>query len=432
MSRHIRDAKLSSREARSRLKVQGKPHWRLIEPGLHLGYRRLAGRPGTWSVRHYTGGKERRTRGTSGAEAQTYTVEVIKGAVADDYEDADGKTVLSFEQAQKQALAGKAKAGPLTVCKAVEQYLRHLEHRSGTYDAGKRAQAFILPQLGGEKVEALNTAQLRAWLIDLANAPRRRRTKNGEPQQYCKPDRSEEGKRRRRASANRVLATLKGALNHAWHEGHVQSDVEWRRVKPFPGTVRARLRYLTLDECRRLVNACDRDFRLLVQAALHTGCRYSELARLTAGDFDAAAGTLHIAISKSGKPRNVVLSAEGLQFFAGLVAGRSRGDLLFRTPRGGLWLKACQQRPMQLACKHARIEPAVGFHTLRHTWASHAVMNGTPLLVVAKNLGHADTRMVEKHYGHLAPSYITDAIRAGAPQFGFKADDKVVAIGDRM
>jgi hypothetical protein len=45
-------------------------------------------------------------------------------------------------------------------------------------------------------------------------------------------------------------------------------------------------------------------------------------------------------------------------------------------------------------------------------------MNGAPLLVVAKNLGHTDTRMVEKHYGHLAPSYIADAIRAAAPKFG--------------
>ena len=60
----------------------------------------------------------------------------------------------------------------------------------------------------------------------------------------------------------------------------------------------------------------------------------------------------------------------------------------------------------------------MSFHILRHSWASLAVMAGVPLLVVAKNLGHADTRMVEKHYGHLAPSYIADAIRAGAPRFG--------------
>jgi integrase len=48
-------------------------------------------------------------------------------------------------------------------------------------------------------------------------------------------------------------------------------------------------------------------------------------------------------------------------------------------------------------------------------------MNGAPLFVVAKNLGHSDTRMVEKHYGHLAPSYVADAIRAAAPRFGIKA-----------
>ena len=45
-------------------------------------------------------------------------------------------------------------------------------------------------------------------------------------------------------------------------------------------------------------------------------------------------------------------------------------------------------------------------------------MNGTPLLVVAKSLGHSDTRMVEKHYGHLAPSYVRDVIRATALGIG--------------
>ena len=76
-------------------------------------------------------------------------------------------------------------------------------------------------------------------------------------------------------------------------------------------------------------------------------------------------------------------------------------------------------------CQRARIKPAIGFNQLRHTWASLSVMNGVPLMVVAQNLGHADTRMVEKHYGHLAPSYVADAIRAGAPKFGITAADTV-------
>jgi hypothetical protein len=59
-------------------------------------------------------------------------------------------------------------------------------------------------------------------------------------------------------------------------------------------------------------------------------------------------------------------------------------------------------------------------------WASHAVMNSMPLMVVAKNIGHADTRMVEKHYGHLAPSFIADAIRAGAPRYRVKDDKRKV------
>jgi len=75
---------------------------------------------------------------------------------------------------------------------------------------------------------------------------------------------------------------------------------------------------------------------------------------------------------------------------------------------------------MQLACARAKIRPAISFHGLRHSYASLSAMAGVPLLVLAKNLGHSDTRMVEKHYGHLASSYITDEIRKGAPTFGIK------------
>jgi hypothetical protein len=55
-------------------------------------------------------------------------------------------------------------------------------------------------------------------------------------------------------------------------------------------------------------------------------------------------------------------------------------------------------------------------------------MAGVPLMVVARNLGHVDTRMVEKHYGHLGHSFIVDAICAGAPRFAGVADAAVVPL----
>jgi site-specific recombinase XerD len=100
--------------------------------------------------------------------------------------------------------------------------------------------------------------------------------------------------------------------------------------------------------------------------------------------------------------------------------------LLLTKADGSAWKKSDQARPMADACKRAQIKPAASFHILRHSWASHAVMNGVPLMVVARNLGHSDTRMVEKHYGHLAPSYIADAIRAGAPTFGIEPANVVL------
>ncbi len=49
-------------------------------------------------------------------------------------------------------------------------------------------------------------------------------------------------------------------------------------------------------------------------------------------------------------------------------------------------------------------------------------------MVVANALGHTSTRMVEKHYGHLAQSYVAEEIRKGAPRFGKVPPSKVRAM----
>jgi integrase len=218
-----------------------------------------------------------------------------------------------------------------------------------------------------------------------------------------------------------VLVLLKAALNHAFHDGKIESDRAWRRVKPFKGVETSRVDYLSLAEAGRLINACDPDFRPLVIAGLQTGARYGQLAALRVGDFNPDAGTLRVRSHKgdgSARDSHITLTEEGVDFFAGICAGRAGTEIMFRHSSGDAWRKSHQKRPMCEAVARAKINSAASFHTLRHTWASLAVMAGMPLMVVARNLGHADTRMVERHYGHLAPSFIADEVRKAAPRFG--------------
>jgi integrase len=418
--RQVRDASLETRTARARLKAVHKPYFRLIEPGLHLGYRRLANGPGTWVVRRYGGSGKYTVKNLSTPDGRLI--------IADDYSDADGRGILSFAQAQGRAKAqggnGGESGGAYTVNQAADDYITYLRDEGrdepAIRDATWRIDAFIRPALGKFKVASLTPAQLRGWRAGLAKAAPRLRTKADEKQKH----REDSDDRARKSSANRILTTLKAVLNHAFDEEKVASNKAWgRRLKPFESADAARVSYLAIGEAKRLLNACDPEFRPLVQAALQSGGRYGQIAALKVSDFNAAVGAIDFR-SRKGKGKeksySCVLTDEGIQFFKQACAGRAGGDLIFTKDNGEPWQKSHQSRPMAEACERAAIKPEIGFHGLRHTWASHAVMNGTPLLVVAKNLGHSDTRMVEKHYGHLAPSYVSDAIRAGAPRFGFK------------
>jgi integrase len=221
---------------------------------------------------------------------------------------------------------------------------------------------------------------------------------------------------------------LKAALNYAHREGKCASDDAWRTVRAFREADAARLRYLSDDEARRLANACPVYFRALVTGALLTGCRYGELSAMTVDDFNPDAGTLRVRQAKNGKPRHVVLTQEGRDFVAESAAGKPDKARLFVRGNGKPWGKSEQQRPLSAACAAARIDPPVNFHGLRHTYASRLAMRGVPLAVIAVQLGHADTRMVEKHYGHLSPSYIADTVRAAFGFLGIVAPSSVVTL----
>src|SRR6516225_6661596 len=156
MARTIRDAALESRTARSRLKPNGQPYYRGIEPGLHLGYRKPRAGAGRWLARLNVEGK--------------YSYQPL--GTADDFSDADGRIILSYKQAQDAARKVQGNRGIGTVADAVEAYFRALEADGRAQSATKgmrySVNAHILPALGHVKLAKLTREQLQRWRDDLA------------------------------------------------------------------------------------------------------------------------------------------------------------------------------------------------------------------------------------------------------------------------
>lgn len=415
MARQTRDARFETREARLRLPMPAdrRPYWKQLFPGLFIGYRKNT-TGGVWVCRVST-----KAAGLPDA-ATPYLLKTL--GTADDTADSNGADILSYSEAFKAATAfaedcktHDKPAAKYTVADAVKDYMaEHYEKEGRSRDRTEDMYAaHILPALGKRLVTELTAKEINRWLMGLAAAPKR--VRGGHRRTIDKTD--PEAARARKASANRVLTALKAPLNHAYHAGRVPTDDAWRKVKPFKRADAPKIRYLTHDEARRLLNACPPGFRDLVRAGLLTGCRYGELTALKVSDHDPDNGSIHIADPK-GQPRHVPLTDEGRQWFAQWVHGKTGGDLILTRPDGLPWGRSHQTRPMAEACKAAGIVPGVSFHDLRHSYASALASAGVPLQMIADALGHADTRMTSRHYAHLQPSAVADMIRQHLPALG--------------
>ena len=411
MARTPRDPRLESRTARLKLEA-GKYYWKLLMPGLALGYRRAARDEtiSTWAVRYM-----------SSPRPALHHVYLNLTGRPDDFVDPDGVDVIDYRMAISEAHKVYAEfrhqqrhgtpGGPYTVADALADYMRWFAlHRKSTADTQAVIDAHITPAFGPRPVADLTSEELRQWLEQLAMQPARVRTPKGRSQQTQARE-----PRARKATANRIWTVLRAALNRAWLDGKVTSNSAWARVKPFAGVNAPRTRFLTEAEAADLVTACSPDLRPLVTAALLTGARYGELIALTTVDFDAASQTLYIADSKSGKPRHIPLTAQGIELFAELSQGKAPRDWLFLRADGLPWNDGHQHRPLGDACYRARIDPPITFHVLRHTYASRLAAKGVALQVIASVLGHGDVRVTQQHYAHLQPDYVADTIRAALP-----------------
>jgi integrase len=153
----------------------------------------------------------------------------------------------------------------------------------------------------------------------------------------------------------------------------------------------------------------------MIVVGLKTGLRQGELLALRWDDVDLVTGRLVVrravargvvGTPKGRRRREIPLSGEALGV---LKAHRHlRGELVFCHEHGGMLEPDRTNRALWRACRKAALR-RIGWHTLRHTFASHLVMRGVPLKAVQELLGHESIQMTMR-YSHLTPDVRRDAV----------------------
>lgn len=265
----------------------------------------------------------------------------------------------------------------------------------------------IVPRLGELKLDAVTYAVIEDFKVALGKTPvvnaekLAKRAENDNTLRTLSPK-----------TINNCLTVLRRMLVIAYKRGLIDKvpEVEWLK------TAKPEFDFFDFDEAERLVNGADGEWRTMILVALRTGMRQGELLALRWEDVDLVAGRItvrqnvvwgHIGTPKSGKDREIPLGDEVRD---ALKKHRHlRGPLVFCRDDGAMMNSGEIKWPLWRACKRAGLR-RVGWHVMRHSFASHLVMRGAPIKAVQELLGHA-TIMMTMRYAHLAPEIARDAVR---------------------
>jgi integrase len=188
-----------------------------------------------------------------------------------------------------------------------------------------------------------------------------------------------------------------------------------------------RLRFLSDKEISNLRDTHTPEHWSVVAFALETGLRLTEQFHSRWDCLNTEQGILTIPLSKSGKTRHVILTDAALEIIKGLTSWM-HSPYLFPSP-------LTSGQPMQgrnfvvkvyePALKRAKIE-GVTWHTLRHTFASRAVMAGVDIRTVQELMGHSTITMTMQ-YAHLSPAHLRIAVNRAS--LGVIASKSAVGTG---
>jgi integrase len=204
---------------------------------------------------------------------------------------------------------------------------------------------------------------------------------------------------------NNHLAVLSKLLDVAQEWGAIETAPGIRPLK----AATPEFRWLTPEEAARLTGAANDQWRVMVFTGLRAGLRLGELRALRWQDVDLDGGQIvvrqaawenEVGTPKGGRAREVMLGEE-IRAALAKHPRRLRCELVFPGQDGGLLdTSGCVWALRRIGT--AAGLGHVGWHVLRHTFASHLVQRGVKIMVVRDLLGHADIRTTMR-YAHLAP-----------------------------
>lgn len=202
-------------------------------------------------------------------------------------------------------------------------------------------------------------------------------------------------------TVNREHAYLRAMFNELKRLGVIKYDNPVSEVRQFRER-EGELRYLSHDEISNLLTTCEqssnRSLIYVVKVCLATGSRWSEAESLKASQISE--GKITFLNTKSGKNRTVPINDI---LFAELMSLDKSGDEKLFLSSLSAFRKAVSKANLHLPRGQMS-------HVLRHSFASHFVMQGGNIIVLRDILGHSEITTTMR-YAHLAPNHLNDAVK---------------------